>query len=183
MGVYVDLLDDEQACFNCAGKLIIGSIIFDSFLKEVSLSMTLFLSVTLSLMAHLHYWRQTWKQGRIPIPNPMTTLYYTEHVHIAQTQTQTKIPTPYFCAVQKSESKSVPVSISGNVNETLDLSLSLCVYCSAPSPLLVHFCLCLSVSLFLSLDFFSSHFFLSVPLSVSLTRKHDCLQVGGVWSK
>ena len=124
MGVYVDLLDDEQACFNCAGKLIIGSLTFDTFLKEISLSITLFPSVTLSLMVHIHCRRQTRKQTRIWIPSPMATLYYTEHVHIAQTQ----IPTPYFCAVQESESKPVHEFISGNVNETLDLSLSLCVY-------------------------------------------------------
>ena len=45
----------------------------------------------------------------------MTTLYYVEHVHIAQTRTW--IPTPYFCKGQESESDSVPESISGNVNE------------------------------------------------------------------
>ena len=115
MGVYVDLLDDEQACFNCAGKLISGLITFDTFLKEISLSTALLPSVTLSLLVHIHCRRRTRKQTRIWIPNAIATLCYTEHVHIAQTQTQ--IPTPYFCAVQESESKSVPVSIYGNVNE------------------------------------------------------------------
>ena len=38
----------------------------------------------------------------------MGTLYYAEHVHIAQIQTQ--IPTPYFCKGQKSQSESVPKS-------------------------------------------------------------------------
>ena len=45
----------------------------------------------------------------------MATLYYAEHVHIAQTWTW--IPTPYFCIEQKAESESVPESISGNVYE------------------------------------------------------------------
>ena len=43
--------------------------------------------------------------------NPKATLYYVEHVHIAETQ----IPTTYFCVGQISESESV----SGNVNEPL----------------------------------------------------------------
>ena len=43
----------------------------------------------------------------------MATLYYTEHVQIAQTQ----IPTPYLCVIHEFESKSVPKSVSGNVNE------------------------------------------------------------------
>ena len=43
----------------------------------------------------------------------MATLYYAEHVHIAQT----RIPTPYFCVGQEPESESVPESVSDNVNE------------------------------------------------------------------
>ena len=43
----------------------------------------------------------------------MATLYYAEHVHIAQTQ----IPTPYFCSGQEYESESKPKCISGNINE------------------------------------------------------------------
>ena len=46
----------------------------------------------------------------IRIPNLMATLYYSEHVHIAQTRTQ--IPTPYFCVRYESESKSVPESVA-----------------------------------------------------------------------
>ena len=48
----------------------------------------------------------------------MATLYYAEHVHIAQTWTQ--IPTPYFCMGQESKSESVPEFVSGNVNESYD---------------------------------------------------------------
>ena len=48
----------------------------------------------------------------------MATLYYAEHVHIAQTQTQ--IHTPYFYIGQESESKPVSVSESGNVFRPLD---------------------------------------------------------------
>ena len=44
---------------------------------------------TVEIMAHLQC------QTRIQIPNPMATLYYVEHVHIAQTRA--RIPTPYFC--------------------------------------------------------------------------------------
>ena len=47
----------------------------------------------------------------------MATLYYVEHVHIAQTLHQ--IPTAYFCVGQESESESVPEFIYGNVNEPL----------------------------------------------------------------
>ena len=47
----------------------------------------------------------------------MVTLYYAEHVHIAQTWT--RIPTPYFCLGQESESESMSESVSGNVNESL----------------------------------------------------------------
>ena len=39
-------------------------------------------TVIKTLMAHLHCRRRT----RIQIPNPMATLYYAGHVHIAQTQ-------------------------------------------------------------------------------------------------
>ena len=44
---------------------------------------------SVSLMAYLHWWT------RIRIPIPMATLYYAEHVHIAQHWLQ--IPIPYFC--------------------------------------------------------------------------------------
>ena len=50
-------------------------------------------------MAYLHCW--TWIQvpTQIQNPNPITTLYYAEHVHIAWTQTwiriQTQIPNFY----------------------------------------------------------------------------------------
>ena len=60
-------------------------------------------------MAHLHLRRWT----RVKTRNLMATLYYAEHVHIAQTQ----IPNPYFCVGQESESKFVPESESGVVNE------------------------------------------------------------------
>ena len=47
----------------------------------------------LVVMAHLHCRRwtlvQTW------IRNPVATLYYAQHFHIAQTRTW--IPTPYWC--------------------------------------------------------------------------------------
>ena len=66
-------------------------------------------------MAYSHWQRQTQVRTQIQIPNPMATLYYTEHVHIAQTWTW--IPTPYFCIERECESESVPESISGNVNE------------------------------------------------------------------
>ena len=54
-------------------------------------------------------------QTGIRITNLMATLYYAEHVHIAQTQT--RIPSPYFCTGQEFESESVSESVSGNVNE------------------------------------------------------------------
>ena len=60
-------------------------------------------------MAHLHCQRRSRVQTRIRI----ATLYYAEHVHIAQIQTW--IPTSYFCTGQESESKSV----SSNVNKSL----------------------------------------------------------------
>ena len=66
-------------------------------------------------MAHVHCRRRTRALTWIRIPNPMATLYYAEHVHVAQTQT--RIPTPYFCVGQESESESV----SGSVNEPLEL--------------------------------------------------------------
>ena len=47
------------------------------------------------VMAHLHCRRRTWVQTQIGIPNQTATLYYAEHVHIAQTWTQ--IPTSNFC--------------------------------------------------------------------------------------
>ena len=66
-------------------------------------------------MAHLHGQRQTRVQTRIRIPNPMATLYYPEHVYMAQTLTQ--IPTPYFCVGQESKFESVPESVSRSVIE------------------------------------------------------------------
>ena len=48
---------------------------------------------------------------------PMATLYYAEHVHIAQTLI--RIPIPYFCVGQESESESISESISRNINESL----------------------------------------------------------------
>ena len=63
------------------------------------------------LMGHLHCRRRT------RIPNLMATLYYGEHVHIAQTQTQ--IPTLCVCIGQESESVSISESVSGNINEPL----------------------------------------------------------------
>ena len=48
----------------------------------------------------------------------MATLYYAEHVHIAQTLTW--IPTPYFCVGQEYyNSMPISESISGNVDEPL----------------------------------------------------------------
>ena len=58
-------------------------------------------------MAYLHLRRHT----RIQIPNPIATLCYAEHVHMAQTQTW--MPTPHFCIGQESESKSIPLFESG----------------------------------------------------------------------
>ena len=49
-----------------------------------------------------------------PITNLMATLYYAEHVLIAQTHWD-----PYFCTGQESEFESVPVSKSGNVFKSL----------------------------------------------------------------
>ena len=60
-------------------------------------------------MAYLHLRRHT----RIQIPNPIATLCYAEHVHMAQTQTW--MPTPNFCIGQESESKSIPLFESGTV--------------------------------------------------------------------
>ena len=45
----------------------------------------------LSLMAHLHWRRRTRVRTWIRMPNPMATLYYAEHVHIAQILTQIPI--------------------------------------------------------------------------------------------
>ena len=69
------------------------------------------------VMTSFHWWRRALVQTWIPIPNPITTLYYAEHVHIAEMWTW--IPIPYFCVGQESESESVPEPISGNVNEPL----------------------------------------------------------------
>ena len=44
----------------------------------------------LSIIDHSYWRRRT--RVRIRIPNPMATLYYAEHVHIAQTQTQILLP-------------------------------------------------------------------------------------------
>ena len=68
-------------------------------------------------MAYLHWRKRTRVQARIRIPNPMATLYYTEHIHIAQTWTQ--ILAPCFCVGQELASESVPESVSGNVNKPL----------------------------------------------------------------
>ena len=51
--------------------------------------------VSMTAVTHLHCRRQTRVGTRTWIRNPMATLYYAEHVHIAQTQTW--IPTPYYC--------------------------------------------------------------------------------------
>ena len=64
-------------------------------------------------MVYLHWPRQARLRSRIQIPNPVPTLYYAEHVHIAQTQ----IPTLYFCSGQEYESESKPESISGYIND------------------------------------------------------------------
>ena len=42
-------------------------------------------------MAHLHLRRWTRVRTRIRIPNPMATLYYAEHVHIAQIWTRIRM--------------------------------------------------------------------------------------------
>ena len=60
-------------------------------------------------MAHSDCQRHTRIRNQTQILNPWATLYYTEHVYIAQTPTQ--IPTTCFCVGHKSE------SVSGNVNE------------------------------------------------------------------
>ena len=48
-----------------------------------------------NLMVCLHCWRRTRVRTRIRIPILMTTLYCTEHVHIAQIKTP--IPIPSLC--------------------------------------------------------------------------------------
>ena len=58
-------------------------------------------------MAYLYCRRRTRIRTKTPIQNSMATLYYTEHVHIAQTQTW--IPSPYFCTGQESESECMHV--------------------------------------------------------------------------
>ena len=62
-------------------------------------------------IGYLHWLRPNRVWTPIRIPNPMTPLYYAEHVHITQTQT----PTPYFSTGQESESESA----FGNVNVPL----------------------------------------------------------------
>ena len=52
-------------------------------------------------------------QRVLAIPNLIATLYYAEHVYIAQTRVQ--IPTLYLGIGQESKSESVPVSECGNV--------------------------------------------------------------------
>ena len=47
---------------------------------------------------------QTWIRIRTWIPNPMDTLYYARHVHIAQTRS----PTPHFCFGQESSPYPYP---------------------------------------------------------------------------
>ena len=84
--------------------------LFSSQTLNIGIADCLCCAVNLCLTAHLHCRKWTRVQTQIQIPNLMATLYYTEHVHIAQTQ----IPTPYFCKGQESESES---SVSGNVNE------------------------------------------------------------------
>ena len=55
-------------------------------------------------MTYLHCQRRTRVQTLVQIPNPMATLYYVEHVHIAQPRTQ--IPTAYSYTGYQSESES-----------------------------------------------------------------------------
>ena len=67
-------------------------------------------------MAHLHCQRRTRVQTRIRIPNTTATLYYAEHVHVAQTRTRILL-------FLLSTGIRVPVStrvVSGNVNEPLE---------------------------------------------------------------
>ena len=49
---------------------------------------------SLAVLTHLQCQRWIRMQTCIQIPNLMATLYYAQHIHIAQTLTQ--IPTPYF---------------------------------------------------------------------------------------
>ena len=65
----------------------------------------------ISEMAHLHCRRRTQVQTRIPVPNPMVTLYCAEYVLIAQTRTRTSAT--YFSIGQDSEHQSVTESVSG----------------------------------------------------------------------
>ena len=51
-------------------------------------------------MAHLHFQIRTRVQSETQIPHLMATLYYAEHVYIAQTQT--RITNPYLRTGQES---------------------------------------------------------------------------------
>ena len=73
-------------------------------------------------MTYLHCQRRTRVQTLVQIPNPMATLYYVEHVHIAQPRTQ--IPTPYFYTGYQSESESESESLAMIVVWTRALILS-----------------------------------------------------------
>ena len=69
---------------------------FFMFSKKTNpISCFTYIVVSMTVMVHLHCRRQTRVGTRTWIRNPMATLYYAEHVHIAQTQTW--IPTPYYC--------------------------------------------------------------------------------------
>ena len=71
------------------------------------------LDLWLYSMAQLYCWTYIRVRNQTWISNRMATLYYAEHVHIAQTRT--RIPTAYLCIGQKSQSESLPVSEPGNV--------------------------------------------------------------------
>ena len=66
-------------------------------------------------MAHLHCRKRTRVRTRIRIPNLMATLYYAEHVHIAQTQDSDPYSLlPYRTGIQVRVCNQV-----NNVNEPL----------------------------------------------------------------
>ena len=90
-----------------------SSCVLSWFFLSFSFVVTCEICVRWDVMAtlHLRRWARVWTWTQVP--HPMATLYYAEHVHIAQTQ----IPLPKFCKGQESESCSVPESVSGNVNE------------------------------------------------------------------
>ena len=63
--------------------------------------------------------RRTRVRNRIWIPNPMTTLYYAEHVlHSTDSRLGSLLPILHRT---ESESESVPESVSDNVNESFNL--------------------------------------------------------------